>query len=86
MGAASKRRLKKPFLAASSNESRSVNRHGEFTAQDIVGGTNGWSSTTTKAEEDEWRGVIHHTLNKSECDGLSVTKETKKLLNWRRVF
>lgn len=28
----------------------------------------GWSFTTTKAEEKEWRGVIHHTLNKSKCD------------------
>lgn len=64
----SKRLFKKPFLYASSKERWLVNRHGEFTAQDIVGGTNGWSFTTTKAEEKEWRGVIHHTLNKSKCD------------------
>ncbi len=68
LGSPSKRLLKKPFLSASSKEPWLVNRHGEFTAQDIVGGTNGWSFTTTKAEEREWRGVIHHTLNKSKCD------------------
>lgn len=68
LGSPSKRLFKKPFLYASSKEPWLVNRHGEFTAQDIVGGTNGWSFTTTKAEEKEWRGVIHHTLNKSKCD------------------
>lgn len=66
MGSPSKRLFKKPFLSASSKEARLVNRHGVFTAQDTVGGTNGWSFTTTKPEEKEWRGVIHHTLHKSK--------------------
>lgn len=68
LGSASKRLFKKTFLYASSKEPWLVNRHGEFTAQNIVGGTNGWSFTTTKAGEKERRGVIHHTLNKSKCD------------------
>ena len=78
LGSPSKRLFKKPFLYASSKEPRSVNRHGEFTAQDIVGGTNGWSSTTTKAEGKEWRGVIHHTLNKASVTDCPWPKKQNK--------
>lgn len=64
----------------------SVNRHGEFTAQDIVGGTNGWSSTTTKAEEKEWRGVIHHTLNKASVTDCPWPKKQNKTKQRKKNF
>lgn len=86
LGSPSKRLFKKPFLYASSKEPRSENRHGEFTAQDIVGGTNGWSSTTTKAEEKEWRGVIHHTLNKASVTDCPWPKKQNKTKQRKKNF
>lgn len=70
MGSPSKRHFKQTFLFASSNGACSVNTTGVENSQrgDIVGGTNGWSFTATKAGEEKWRGVIHLALHRSECN------------------
>lgn len=78
LGSPSKRLFKKPFLYASSKEARLVNRHGEFTAQILQEVQTAGAAPQQRRGEKEWRGVIHHTLNKSKCDWLSMTKETKQ--------
>lgn len=78
LGSPSKRLFKKPFLYASSKEARLVNRHGEFTAQILQEVQMAGAAPQQRRREKEWRGVIHHTLNKSKCDWLSMTKETKQ--------